>query len=230
MTKHCLALAIAAMLPFTASAAKLACKASVQDGRGIATAWVTVDGASVVPTKASFVFPPGRIAVDAGAGSGYVLGKPPQLPEGTLFLLAQYAIIANGNNLRIGLDQVEIDGPAYLRKDRKPVEPLFVLTTDGKSVLPETAVRDGELHTLRLHPRDGKSSQGDVYLPEDQRSILAGFFDSGDMTIAAGELHNGKAIYKAVIPMTDSKTIQAMLVAAMKKAAAAAPAGCQALE
>ena len=112
MTKHCLALAIAAMLPFTASAAKLACKASVQDGRGIATAWVTVDGASVVPTKASFVFPPGRIAVDAGAGSGYVLGKPPQLPEGTLFLLAQYAIIANGNNLRIGLDQVEIDGPS----------------------------------------------------------------------------------------------------------------------
>jgi hypothetical protein len=54
-------------------------------------------------------------------------------------------------------------------------------------------------------------------------------FAGGDAVIAASDIANPHPIYRAVVPMTDSATVQSMLVAALKKAAAAAPSGegCQ---
>ena len=116
-------------------AGNVVCKASVQDAHGIASGWIGHDGRQAVPLKGLFVFPPGTVAREAGA-SDYQLGKPAHLPPDTLFVSAQFALAMDGNDLHVGLDTLEIDGPSIARTDGGAVDPLFVLAPGADAVLP----------------------------------------------------------------------------------------------
>jgi hypothetical protein len=222
--------ALAAVLSFMAPAhaGHVVCKASVQDAHGIATGWIGNDGQQTMPVKALFVFPPGTVARDAAAGD-YALGKPANLPADSLFVSAQFALAMDGNDLRIGLDTLEIDGPAITRVDGKQAAPMFLAAAGGETLFFESAAIDGEVMGLRLHTDPGHSQKGDLTIPDEDKAGVSKLFAGGDAVIAASDIANPHPIYRAVVPMTDSATVQSMLVAALKKAAAAAPSGegCQ---
>lgn len=218
-----LATLVVATYPMACLADTVLCKASVQDAHGIATGWIASDGQSFMPVRATFVFPSGEVAVEA---EGYKLTKPKKLPEDTLVVAAQYGFAIKDNDVRISLEQAEIDGPAYTRPDGKSADPLFVVAADGNAVIQEEAVENDGALTLMLHPADGKSSKGDIYVAAADRPGLATAFErTSDLAIAAGDLKNGSAIYRVAIHMTDPDTRNRMIGDALKKAASAAPAG-----
>jgi len=216
---------LAVAMPSAALADTFVCKASIQDARGIATGWIATDGHSVVPVKATFVFPPGTVALQAKA-KGFKLAKPAHLPEKALFVSVQYGFDVKGNDIKINLDQAEVDGPAYKRPDGNEAQPIFLMAADGGSVVREDAAEDGGALSLRLYPRDGKSTKGDIYVLPAERPALAKALDhTPDLLVAAGDWKGSGVIYQAVVHMTDPDTRKTMIATAMKKAAASAPAG-----
>ena len=205
-------------------AGNVVCKASVQDAHGIASGWIGNDGRQAVPLKGLFVFPPGTVAREAGA-SDYQLGKPAHLPPDTLFVSAQFALAMDGNDLHVGLDTLEIDGPSIARTDGGAVDPLFVLAPGADAVLRENAAVEGEAMALRLHTEPGHADRGDLSIPDEDKAAVSKLFAGGEVAIAGGDLHHPGAVYRTVVRMTDAATVQSMLVAALKQAAANAPAG-----
>lgn len=221
--------ALAAALSFVAPvhAGNTMCQASVQDAHGIATGWIGTDGQQVVPLKGTFVFPPAQVALKPEA-KGYTLGKPAKFPQGTLFLSAQYDFDQQGGDTRIRMDKVEVDGPTFMRPDGTPAHPMFLMTPDGDAMVREEAALEDDTFSLRLYPRDGKSSQGDIYVLPEERAALAKLFEpAGDVVVAAADLGGPSdgPVYQGVLHMTDQATVNAMIAAAMKQAAAAAPSG-----
>ncbi len=220
--------AVAVLFVGPAMAGTTLCKSSVQDAHGIATGYIATDGTQTVPIKASFVFPSGPVVLKA---DGFTLETPQNIPEATLYLSAQYGFEVQGNDIRINLEQVEVDGPGYVRPDGKAADPVFVLAGDGNAIVREQPIEaDGTL-TLMLHPTDGKSTRGDVHVREEERGALATVLDhTAEVVAAAGDTANTDAIYSTVIHMTDVDTRNKMIAVALRQAAALAPNGdgCQA--
>jgi len=218
---------LAALFPCAAFAGNTICKASVQDTHGIAMAWIGTDGKEVVPLKANFVYPRGKIAPMA---KGFKIGKAAHLPAGTVFLSAEFGFDVKDGDLKMTVDTVEVDGPTFTRPDSKPSEPMFLLSPGDEAVVREEAVEAEGTLTLRLHPADGKSEKGEIYMLAEERPTLGKILGgAGLVVVAAGDMKGGGIIYQAAIDMPDVATRNTMIASAIKKAAAAAPSGegCQ---
>jgi hypothetical protein len=221
-----LAVLASVFLPGAAMADTVLCKASVQDVHGIATGWIASDGQNAVPVRATFVFPSGQVPAQAKA-KGFKLKKPGHLPEQTVFVSAEFSFSNEGSDLRIQLEKVEVDGPAYRRPDGAEPKPLFLLSPGDDEVVREDAVEEDGGLSLRLYPTDGKSTRGDIHMLEEERPALAKIINQADTVVVAAADLDGKTgiIYQTALNMTDAKTRNTMVANALKKAAAAVASG-----